>query len=75
MLSVAVWDVECGNAGVVVMIVAVVVVSVGSGSSISSNSSFSSSNSSKGKAIPLQTLTGPEESRRLRIPDFKTFGT
>jgi hypothetical protein len=29
----------------------------------------------KGKAIPLQALTGPEGSRRLRIPDFKTFGT
>jgi hypothetical protein len=24
----------------------------------------------KGKAIPLQVLTGPEGSRRLRIPDF-----
>ena len=30
---------------------------------------------SKGKAIPLQTWTGPEGSRRLRLPDFKTFGT
>jgi hypothetical protein len=29
----------------------------------------------KGKAIPLQALTGPEGSRRLRIPDFKTIGT
>jgi hypothetical protein len=29
----------------------------------------------KGKAIPLQTLTGPEVSRRLRLPDFKTVGT
>jgi hypothetical protein len=28
-----------------------------------------------GKAIPLQTLTGPEGSRRLRLPDFKTIGT
>jgi hypothetical protein len=27
---------------------------------------------SKGKAIPLQALTGPEGSRRLRLPDFKT---
>jgi hypothetical protein len=27
------------------------------------------------KAIPLQTWTGPEGSRRLRIPDFKTIGT
>jgi hypothetical protein len=24
----------------------------------------------KGKAIPLQTWTGPEGSRRLRLPDF-----
>jgi len=29
----------------------------------------------KGKAIPLQTWTGPEGSRRLRVPDFKTVGT
>jgi hypothetical protein len=29
----------------------------------------------KGKATPLQTLTGPEGSRRLRLPDFKTIGT
>jgi hypothetical protein len=29
----------------------------------------------KGKAIPLQALTGPEGSRRLRLPGFKTFGT
>jgi hypothetical protein len=29
----------------------------------------------KGKAIPLQTLTGPEGSRRLRLPDFKTIST
>ena len=29
----------------------------------------------KGKAIPLQAWTGPEGSRRLRLPDFKTFGT
>jgi hypothetical protein len=32
-------------------------------------------NISKGKAIPLQALTGPEGSRRLRLPDFKTIGT
>jgi len=30
---------------------------------------------SKGKAIPLQTWTGPEGYRRLRLPDLKTFGT
>jgi len=29
----------------------------------------------KDKAIPLQAWTGPEGSRRLRLPDFKTFGT
>jgi hypothetical protein len=29
----------------------------------------------KGKAIPLQALTGPEGSRRLRLPDFITIGT
>jgi hypothetical protein len=29
----------------------------------------------KGKAIPLQAWTDPEDSRRLRIPDFKTIGT
>ena len=30
---------------------------------------------SKGKAIPLQVWTGPEGSRRLRLPNFKTIGT
>jgi hypothetical protein len=29
----------------------------------------------KGKAIPLQVLTDPEGSRRLRLTDFKTIGT
>jgi U3 small nucleolar RNA-associated protein 14 len=29
----------------------------------------------KGKAVPLQAWTGPEGSRRLRLPDFKTVGT
>ena len=29
----------------------------------------------KGKAIPLQTWTGPKGSRRFRLPDFKTIGT
>jgi hypothetical protein len=28
-----------------------------------------------GKAIPLQAWTGPEGSRKLRLPDFKTIGT
>jgi hypothetical protein len=29
----------------------------------------------KGKAIPLQAWTGPEGSRRLRLPNFKTIRT
>jgi len=29
----------------------------------------------KGKAIPLQAWTGPEGSRKFRLPDFKTIGT
>ena len=29
----------------------------------------------KGKAIPLQAWTGPEGSRRFRLPDFKTIAT
>jgi hypothetical protein len=29
----------------------------------------------KDKAIPLQALTGPEGSRWLRLPDFKTMST
>jgi hypothetical protein len=29
----------------------------------------------KGKAIPLQAWTGPEGSRKLMFPDFKTIGT
>jgi len=29
----------------------------------------------KGKAIPLQALTGPEGSKKLRLPDFKIIGT
>jgi hypothetical protein len=31
--------------------------------------------SAKGKAIPLQALTGSQGSRRLRLPDFQTIGT
>jgi len=31
--------------------------------------------SEKGRAIPVQAWIGPEGSRRLRIPDFKTNGT
>jgi len=29
----------------------------------------------KGKAILIQAWTGPEGSRRLRFPDFKTIDT
>jgi len=29
----------------------------------------------KSEAVPLQAWTGPEGSRRLMFPDFKTFGT
>jgi hypothetical protein len=29
----------------------------------------------KVKAIPSQDWTAPEDSRRLRFPDFKTIGT
>jgi len=29
----------------------------------------------KDKAIPVQAWAGPEGSRRLRLPDFKTIGT
>jgi hypothetical protein len=29
----------------------------------------------KSKAIPEQTWTGPEGSRRLRLQNFKTIGT
>jgi hypothetical protein len=29
----------------------------------------------EGKAIPLQAWTGPEGSRRVRLPDSKTIGT
>ena len=29
----------------------------------------------KGKAIPSQASTGPEGSRRMGLPEFKTIGT
>jgi hypothetical protein len=29
----------------------------------------------KGKAIPVQALTGPEGSGRLRVPNFMIVGT
>jgi hypothetical protein len=31
--------------------------------------------SDAGKAITVQAWTGPEDSRRLRLSDFKTIGT
>ena len=30
---------------------------------------------SKGNALPCQPWTVPKDSRRLRLPDFKTVGT
>jgi hypothetical protein len=36
---------------------------------------FESIGQGKGKEIPLQAWTGPEDSIRLRLPDFKTIGT
>jgi hypothetical protein len=30
---------------------------------------------SEGKAIPVHARTGPECSRRMRLPDFMTIGT
>jgi len=32
-------------------------------------------NNNIGKAVSLQAWRGPEGSRRLRLPDFKTIGT
>jgi len=37
--------------------------------------SVKSIDKAKGKAILLQAWTGPKGSRRLRLLDFKTFGT
>jgi hypothetical protein len=37
--------------------------------------SFKNSKKVRGKAIPVQTWTGPEDSRRLRLPDIETFHT
>jgi hypothetical protein len=36
---------------------------------------FESEGKVKGKATPLQAWTGPEGSRKLRLPDFKTIAT
>jgi len=42
---------------------------------IISVTSLSRLNTGQDKAIPLQAWTGPEGSRRLRLPDFNTVGT
>jgi len=39
------------------------------------NKSIPFSVKDKGKAIPVQALTDPEGSRRLRLPGYMTFGT
>jgi hypothetical protein len=39
------------------------------------SNNLSDRNKGKGKVILLQALTGPEGSRRVRLPDFKTIGT
>jgi len=36
---------------------------------------FNAFGKGKGKSIPLQAWTGPEDSRRLRLLDFKTIVT
>ena len=36
---------------------------------------FNACKAGEGKAIPLQAWKGPEGSRRLGLPDFKTIGT
>jgi hypothetical protein len=43
--------------------------------SILSENAVSIYTEGKGKAIPLQAWTGPEGSRRLKLPDFKTIST
>jgi hypothetical protein len=43
-------------------------------SKILQNAWYILADNKKGKANPLQALTGPEGSRRLRLPDFKTIG-
>jgi len=37
--------------------------------------SFKDSKEVKGKAIPVQVWTVPEDLRRLRLPDFEIFHT
>jgi hypothetical protein len=39
------------------------------------NKVLSPTDAQLGKAIPLQAWAGPEGSRKLRLPDFKTIGT
>jgi hypothetical protein len=45
------------------------------GAQINNKNTFNKSNIFSVKAIPLQASTGPEGSRRLRLPDLKTIGT
>jgi len=52
-------------------LIAVYALSVGSQTLIS----FDALSKGKGKAIPLQSSTGPEGSRRLRLSYFKTVGS
>ena len=53
----------------------VISASLATGSLLSTSCSWKVSVKVKGKVIPLQAWTGPEGSRRLRSPDFKTIGT
>jgi len=39
------------------------------------NNSLTEKEQGKGKAVPLQAWTGPEGSRKLRVPDFRDNGT
>jgi hypothetical protein len=39
------------------------------------NNTNNNNNNNRVKAIPLQSWTGPEIFRSLRLPDFKTIGT
>jgi hypothetical protein len=41
----------------------------------SKQATYQSKVKGKGKTVPFQAWAGPEGSRRLRLPDFKTVGT
>jgi uncharacterized alpha/beta hydrolase family protein len=63
---------------IIIMIIIIIIIKRGCHSVVESSSTHrqrSYSKQAKGKPIPLQALTGPEGSRRLRLPDFKTIGT